>query len=101
VRFRRALGWMLWALLLASGIASMEQLSEFERMRELSLHGNKVSELEHNSTYRGLYRWNCSHEAFFPYACKDGELLCLPRAKSRSALLLLQFAWTDHTKAQR
>jgi hypothetical protein len=90
MRFIGALGWMLWALLLVSGISA----SGSARMEQLP-------ELEHNRTYHGLYRWNCSHEAFFPYACKDGEPLWRPPAKSRSARRLLQFAWADRTKAQR
>jgi hypothetical protein len=106
MRFIGALGWMLWALLLVSGISAsgstrMEMLPEFELVRELSLSGIRLSELEHNRTYRGLYRSNCSHEAFFPYACKDGEPLWRPPAKPRSARRLLQFAWVDGTKAQR
>ena len=99
----RALGWMLWALLLGSGSAGMEkedhhQRPELELLRdELSLHGNRLDELEHNRTYRGLYRWNCSHEAFFPHACKDGEPLWRPPQKtsSRSARRLLQFMWDE------
>ncbi len=106
MRFIGALGWMLWALLLVSGIsasgsARTEQLPEFELMRELSLPGIRLSELKHNRTYHGLHRFNCSHEAFFPYACKDGEPLWRPPAKPRSARRLLQFAWVDRTKAQR
>jgi hypothetical protein len=45
-----------------------------------------------------LYRWNCSHEAFFPYACKDGEPLWRPPEKAGSARRLLQFAWADLTE---
>ena len=83
------------------------KLPEFELMRELTLHGNRLSALDHKRVYRGLYRWNCSHEAFFPHACKDGEALWRPPAevakpaKSGSARRLLQFAWADRTKAQR
>jgi hypothetical protein len=106
MRFIGALGWMLWALLLASGIsasgsARMEQLPELELVRELSLSGNRLSELEHNRTYHGLYRWNCSHEAFFPYACKDGEPAVAPAGEVPERAALLQFAWVDRTKAHR
>jgi hypothetical protein len=80
------------------------KLPEFELMRELTLHGNRLSALDHKRVYRGLYRWNCSHEAFFPHACKDGEALWRPPAevakpaKSGSARRLLQFAWADLTE---
>ena len=57
------------------------KLPELEFMRELSLHGNRLSELDHKRVYRGLYRWNCSHEGFFPHACKDGEALWRPPAE--------------------
>lgn len=93
----RALGIVLWTLLLGSGSAPMEQRPELELVRELSLHGNVLSELDHNRTYSGLYRWNCSHEAFFPHACKHGEPLWRPPRKtatsSRSARRLLKFVW--------
>lgn len=86
------------------------KLPEFELMRELSLHGNRLSEINHKRVFRGLYHWNCSHEAFFPHACKDGEALWRPpaelakpaklakSAKPRSARRLLQFAWADLTE---
>jgi hypothetical protein len=89
------------------------KLHELELTHELSLHGNRLSKLDHKRVYRGLYRWNCSHEAFFPHACKDGEALWHPPAelakqakparpakpaKSGSARRLLQFAWADLTE---
>ena len=80
------------------------KLPEFELIHELSLHGNRLSALDHKRVYRGLYRWNCSHETFFPHACKDGEALWRPPAelanpaRSRSARRLLQFAWADLTE---
>ncbi|NBX17188.1 MAG: hypothetical protein EBR09_07475 [Proteobacteria bacterium] len=103
MRSRRALGYMLWTLLLVSASARMEQRPELELARELRLRGIMLSELGHNRTYHGLYRWNCSHAAFFPHACKDGEPLWRPpqappertRTSSQSARRLHQFIWDE------
>lgn len=72
MRLRRALSLILWVLLSKSGSANMKHWS---LMRELSLHNYSLVELGHNRTYRGWHRWNCSHEAFFPHACKDSQPL--------------------------
>jgi hypothetical protein len=42
---------------------------------------------------RKWYYWNCSHESFFPHACKDGEPLWRPQ--QAHARRLLQTAWAD------
>jgi len=53
------------------------------------------------------YHWNCSHESFFPYACKEGEPLWRPPAQLANSMQptpharrLLQTAWADEQVRQ-